>query len=152
MLSCTKQLNQMAYYYPDENGWAFYVDVNGESTYLVDENGELVQYSRIEISDTASSCSKKSESSKHSGSRRSQSSSDSGRSNNPATVGWQCAWCDEVNYTHHENIPFLDPLRDDDGNIRTDGDGNIMYPAYPNIRCTGCPKSCDPYARPLIDP
>ncbi|KAI8630675.1 hypothetical protein F5Y19DRAFT_474474 [Xylariaceae sp. FL1651] len=152
-------------YYSDNDGKVYYIDDNGQSQYLDDGAGNTVSdadgapSSPAPESDGGRSDSPRrsthSGSSRHSkGSKSSRASkSDSGQSSNtPATIGWQCYWCQEINYTDHQNIPFMDPLLDANGNIRKDEDGKIIFPTFPDIPCVGCNESCDPYCTPIIDP
>lgn len=63
-----------------------------------------------------STSSKDSKSSKHSysskGSKHSKASDSGQSSNTPATVGWVYNWCGTTNYTDHQDVPFLRPIRE----------------------------------------
>ncbi|KAJ2894546.1 hypothetical protein MKZ38_007451 [Zalerion maritima] len=154
--------------YSDDHVWAYHVDGNGQSQYLFDKAGNFVPYAEVALSASASKSdsgksdksngskrSSSSKDSKHSGSsKKSKSSkSDSGLSSNtPATVGWECHWCQTVNYTDHQMIPFMDPLRDHNGNILRNEHGNVDFGEYPYIPCIGCDGRCNPYCTVLFDP
>lgn len=154
------------------SAWACYVDNNGQPQYLVDSAGNYVQYNEVVQSASASKSdsgksdtsdssisSKNSKGSRHSHSSKSSKASkhskasDSGQSSNtPATVGWVCNWCQTTNYTDHQNIPFMDPIRDNNENIVHDQSGNPSYDDYPHIPCSGCNGNCTPYCSPIVDP
>lgn len=161
-------------YYPDGSGWACYADINGQPQYLVDSAGNNVQYNEVVQSASASKSdsgksdsgksdnsdgSRRSKNSKHSHSSRNSKTSkhseasDSGQSSNtPATIGWVCYHCGTTNPTHHQNIPFMDPIRDNNGDIVYDASGNPIYDDYPFIACRGCNGNCTPFCDPTFDP
>ncbi|KAK3367778.1 hypothetical protein B0H63DRAFT_515550 [Podospora didyma] len=134
-----------SYYYPDETGWACFLDERNEPQYLYGDSGNLVP--------SASSPPQRSDSGKPCSEFSNKSESDSGvSSNTPAHTGWRCWWCRAINYTDHQNIPFLNPRTDVHGNLILDANGQVTCEDYPDIHCVGCNGKCNPLGTPLIDP